>query len=207
MITHIPGSKLKVLFISLFIIIVDQLTKLIVKGFSIPFLNMNHRGMIYGDKHSIIGQFIRITYIENPGMAFGIDLGINSKLLLSVFSIAASIAIVYYLYKIRKESLAVRISLALILGGAIGNLIDRVFYGVLYGYAPLFFGKVVDFIDVDFFDIHLFGYTYDRWPVFNVADMAVSIGVILLLVFSSRTKHLVPGSQTSQLTKEQEDYK
>jgi signal peptidase II len=74
----------------------------------------------------------------------------------------------------------------MILGGAIGNLIDRVFFGVIYGYAPLFQGKVVDFVDVDFFDINLFGTIYDRWPIFNVADMAVSIGVILLIFFSRK---------------------
>lgn len=202
---------MRVLFISLFILIVDQITKLIVKGFSIPFLNIHHRGMLYGDKHDVLGQILRITYIENPGMAFGIDLGINSKLFLSLFSIAASVAIVYYLFKIRKESLTLRISLAIILGGAVGNLIDRVFYGVFYGYAPLFFGKVVDFIDVDFFDIHFLGYTYDRWPVFNVADMAVSIGVILLLIFSSTQKSLASDSTTnnesSKLTSQQEDLK
>lgn len=187
--------------------LIDQATKLIIKGFSIPWLNINHRGMIYGDKREILGEFLRITYIENPGMAFGIDLGINSKFLLSLFSIAASIAIVYYLYKIRHESLSLRISLAIILGGAAGNLIDRVLYGVFYGYAPLFFGKVVDFIDLDFFDIHLFGYTYDRWPVFNVADMAVSIGVVLLLIFSSRHKHLIPGNEAAKINeKQQEDY-
>ena len=54
-------------------------------------------------------------------------------------------------------------------------------------YAPLFQGKVVDFIDIDFFDINLFGTIYDRWPIFNVADLAVSIGVILLIFFSRIT--------------------
>lgn len=175
---------MRVLYVSLVILIVDQLTKLFVKGFSIPFLNLRFEGLNYAEKHNIIGSFLRITFVENPGMAFGIDVGLSSKLFLSLFSVAASIGIVYYLYKVRTEDIKLRLSLALILGGALGNFIDRAFYGLFYGYAPLFYGKVVDFIDVDFFDISLFGYAYDRWPIFNVADMAVTIGVIMLIVFS-----------------------
>ena len=65
----------------------------------------------------------------------------------------------------------------MILGGAVGNMIDRMFYGVLYGEAPLFYGKVVDFFDVDFPDIDLLGYQLTRWPVFNIADASVTVGV------------------------------
>ncbi|HEX2868513.1 MAG TPA: signal peptidase II [Ignavibacteriales bacterium] len=186
---------MRALFASLFIVIVDQITKLYIKGFNIPALHLHHDGMIYGDHRKLIGNFLRITFVENPGIAFGIDLGISSKLFLSLFSIAASIGIIYYLYKVRNDRFILRFALALILGGAVGNLIDRVFYGVFYGYAPLFFGKVVDFIDVDFFDVNFFGYTYDRWPIFNVADMAVSIGVLLLVAFSFKTK---PAAQTEE---------
>jgi signal peptidase II len=128
-----------------------------------------------------MGNFLRLTYIENPGMAFGIDIG--GKLFFSLFSIVASAAIVAYLYHARKESLGFRLSLAMILGGALGNLIDRVFYGVIYGDAPLFYGKVVDFLDMNFFDINIFGYQLTRWPVFNIADAAVTTGVLLLLFF------------------------
>ena len=72
---------------------------------------------------------------------------------------------------------------AFILGGAVGNLIDRLFYGIFYGYAPVFYGKVVDFFDVDFFDFSIFGRSYDRWPIFNIADAAVTIGVLILIIF------------------------
>jgi signal peptidase II len=75
----------------------------------------------------------------------------------------------------------------MILGGAIGNLIDRVFYGVLYGTASLFYGRVVDFLDLDFFNLDIFGYHLSRWPVFNLADAAVTVGVILLLFFHRTT--------------------
>jgi signal peptidase II len=113
-------------------------------------------------------------------MAFGIDIG--GKLFLTLFSAVASIGIVFYLYKIRYESLIIRMSLAMILGGAIGNLIDRVFYGVLFGEGSLFYGKVVDFFDIDFFDFSIGDFHVTRWPVFNVADACVTIGVLLLLV-------------------------
>jgi signal peptidase II len=177
---------LRILFVTFFVVIADQLSKLYIKGISIPSLHINLHGMSYAEKIDLIGSFLRITFVENPGMAFGIDLGISSKLFLSLFSIAASIGILYYLYRVRNDGLVLKLSLALILGGAVGNLIDRIFYGVIYGYAPLFYGKVVDFVDVDFFNINLFGYSYDRWPIFNVADMSVSVGVVILLLFSNK---------------------
>lgn len=179
---------MRVLYVSLVLVLVDQISKLFVKGFSIPFMNLYVQGLEYAEKHNIIGSFLRITFVENPGMAFGIDPGVSSKLFLSLFSVVASVAIVIYLYKVRDEELNLRLALALILAGAVGNLIDRVFYGVFFDYAPLFYGKVVDFIDIDFFDINLFGYAYDRWPIFNVADMAVSIGVVMLIFAGGKKK-------------------
>jgi signal peptidase II len=169
----------RILFLSTFIVLADQLSKLAVKGISIPFLGISVQGLQLGSSRPILGDFLRLTYIENPGMAFGIDIG--GKLFFSLFSILASAAILVYLYKARHESLPFRISLALILGGAVGNLIDRVFYGVLFNDGDLFYGRVVDFIDADFFNVNLFGYHLSRWPVFNVADAAVTCGVLLML--------------------------
>ncbi len=171
---------MKVLYFSLFIVLSDQLSKMWVKGANIPFLGIHFQGFQYGSSRPIFGDFLKLTYIENPGMAFGIDLG--AKLFFSLFSILASIGIIVYLYKVRHEPLVFRTSLAMILGGAIGNLIDRVFYGVFYGESPLFYGKVVDFLDADFFNINVFGYHMTRWPVFNFADASVTCGVILLLL-------------------------
>jgi signal peptidase II len=85
----------------------------------------------------------------------------------------------------------------LILGGAIGNLIDRTFYGVIYGYAPIFYGRVVDFFNVDFFDFTILGRTYDRWPIFNIADASVTVGVILLVIFHSNVKEDLPENETA----------
>ncbi len=174
---------MKALYVSLVVIIVDQISKLFVKGFHIPFLNINHEGMSLGQMIPVIDDFFRITFVENPGMAFGYDPGNSFKLLISIFSLIASIGLVYYLYVIKDRSWSLRFAIALILGGAVGNLIDRTFYGVFYNYAPVFYGKVVDFFDFNFFDFTLFGRSYDRWPVFNIADASVTIGVLILLLF------------------------
>lgn len=174
---------MRVLYLTVFVVVFDQLTKVLVKGINIPFLNLDLSGMRYGQSFNIIGEFVKFTFVENPGMAFGIDVGETSKLFLSLFSIIASIGILIYLFKLKDEKLILRLALALILGGAIGNMIDRTFYGVFYGYAPIFYGRVVDFINVDFFDFSIFGRTYERWPIFNIADSAVTVGVILLLIF------------------------
>ncbi|HEY6906624.1 MAG TPA: signal peptidase II [Ignavibacteriaceae bacterium] len=174
---------MRILFVSLFIVVIDQVTKLLVKGFSVPFLHFKYSGMYEGERIPVIGDFFRITFIENPGMAFGFDPGINFKFLISIFSLVASAGLIIYIYFIRNQRLSLRIAIAFILGGAVGNLIDRMFYGVLYGYAPVFYGRVVDFLDVDFFDFSILGRNYDRWPIFNIADAAVTIGVLILIIF------------------------
>jgi signal peptidase II len=183
---------LRIIFVTFGIILADQITKFLVKGISVPFLGINIAGLPLGTSIPIIGDAVRLTYIENAGMAFGIDVG--GKLFFSVFSILASIGIFIYLYRVRKEHFSFRLSLAMILGGALGNLIDRIFYGVFYGDAPLFYGKVVDFIDADFFNISIFGYHLNRWPVFNIADASVTCGVILLLLTHRKTKRIEEGS-------------
>lgn len=174
---------MKVLYLSFFIVLVDQLSKLIVKGFSIAALNIRFEGMDYGQSINVIGDIFKFTFVENPGMAFGIDVGGISKLFLSLFSLIASIAIVIYIYKMRHQKLLFRMALALILGGAVGNLIDRFFYGIIFDYAPLFYGRVVDFLHFDALGFTIFGKTFDSFPIFNVADSAVTIGVGILLIF------------------------
>lgn len=174
---------MRVLYLTLVTVLIDQATKLAVKGFKIPFLNFEYFGMYHGQSIPVAGDFFMLTFVENPGMAFGIDLNSTAKPWISIFSVVASIGLFFYLYSVRKQSRSMRVALALILGGAIGNLIDRCFYGVFYGYAPVLYGKVVDFFNFDFFDVTLFGQTYDRFPIFNIADAAVSVGVFLLLAF------------------------
>jgi signal peptidase II len=148
------------------IVVLDQITKYIVKS-----------SMHLYESINLLGDFLKFTYIENPGMAFGIQF--ENKFWFTVLSVVAAGIVVFYLLRMTNERYIFRFSLALILGGAIGNLIDR-----------LAFGKVVDFIDVEFIDITLPsfnfwiisfpGYDMTRWPVFNIADSAVTCGMILL---------------------------
>lgn len=140
---------MRVLVITAIIVALDQTTKLMVKA-----------SFFLGESMEVLGNLLRFTYIENPGMAFGIRIG--GKYFFTVFAAIATVVIMVYLYRIRREKLPARLSLALILGGAIGNLIDRFAYG-----------SVIDFIDV--------GINNTRWPVFNIADSAVSIGMVILV--------------------------
>lgn len=175
---------MRILFVTLLVVIIDQVTKLLVKGIKIESLGIDITGMRYGQSKPLIGDIIRLTFIENPGMAFGIDVG--PKMFLTIFTIAASFFILFYIYKHRNDGLLIRLSLALILAGAIGNLIDRTFYGVIYDYAPLFYGKVVDFVQVEFWDFTIMGRTYTTWPIWNIADAAVSAGFLIILIFHNR---------------------
>lgn len=203
---------MKVLNISLVVVLLDQISKLLVKGISIPFLNLEFKGMEYGSSINVIGDLFKFTFVENPGMAFGINVDGYSKLLLSLFSLVASIAIVVYLYKVRKQKLFFRIALALILGGAIGNLIDRFFYGIIFDYAPLFYGRVVDFLHFNALGFTIFGKTFDSFPIFNIADSSVTIGVAILLIFhksfeepSDKTDAKVEDDKNEELTENLED--
>ena len=179
---------MKVLWITFTVIAADQLSKLYIKGINIPFLNIKLTGMYHGESIPVIGNFFKITFIENPGMAFGFDPGSGYKFWVSLFSLAASIGLFIYLFSAREKPLSLRIAIAMILGGAIGNLIDRALYGIFFNYAPLFYGKVVDFLDFDFFDFSILGRNYDRWPIFNLADASVTIGVLILLFFYKQVK-------------------
>ncbi len=143
---------MRVLILSLGVILLDQVTKLTVR-FSFA----------YGIPHNIVGDFIRLTYIENPGMAFGIRFA--NQTFFVIFASLATVIVFVYIVRAQNERLLLRAALALIFGGAVGNLIDRLLYG-----------KVVDFIDV--------GIGATRWPIFNLADSAVTIGMCIIVVFA-----------------------
>lgn len=179
---------MKVLYVTLSIIIADQVSKLYIRGITIPLLNIKIDGMFPGESISVIGDFFKITFIENPGMAFGFDPGSNYKLWISLFSLVASIGLLIYLFSIRNQSMSLKIPIAMILGGAVGNLLDRMYYGILFDYAPIFYGKVVDFLDFDFFNFTLLGRSYERWPIFNIADASVTVGVLILIFFYRQHK-------------------
>lgn len=160
-------ANYRIFGLTLAVFVLDQITKAVIRSSMELYASLQ-----------VLGNFFRITYVENPGMAFGLQLGNN--VFFTVFALLAGVAITYYLLQLPQTQRLARWALALVLGGALGNLLDR-----------LLSGKVVDFLDFEFFDIHipafnvLFvqfpGYELDRWPVFNVADIAVTIGMFLLL--------------------------
>ena len=160
------GTK-AVLFLAILagVLTVDLGTKMAVQN------NFAHYQQV-----DIIGEYVRLTYIYNPGAAFGIELGPYSRQIFLVLSIVALTALVG-MYWFTPPTDRVRLSaIALICGGAIGNLIDRL-------RSP---HGVVDFIDV--------GVGTVRWPVFNVADMAVTIGAIILALSLWREEQRVEGA-------------
>ena len=173
----------KYYIIAFLLIIADQASKLAVKSFD--FFGISHEGMKYGELIPVIDDIFMLTYIENPGMAFGISFG-SGKIFLSLFSIIAGSALGYYLYKIKEAHATVKTGIMLIFAGAVGNLIDRVFYGVIFNESPLFYGRVVDFLQVDIPDVSIFGLHYTHWPVFNIADSCVTVGVVILIIFHKK---------------------
>lgn len=180
-------SSYLIYIISFSLIVLDQISKILIKGFDDFGIFIN--GFHYGEKINVIGKIVQFTYVENPGMAFSIEFGAG-KIFLSLFSILASIILALYIRKINDKPFGYQLSVLLIFAGATGNMIDRVFYGVIYQYGPLFYGKVVDFILVDIPDIHIFGRYYDYFPVFNVADSCVSIGIVLLIFYNKHIPNL-----------------
>ena len=168
---------MRVLWIAVAVVGLDQVTKWLV-------LRLMHRHQSI----PLIGEWLRFTFTENPGMAFGIQFGPPGTV--AVLSVLATGLVIYYLVQVRTLYWPYRASLALILGGAIGNIIDRVFYGVWLGYGELFTGRVVDFIHVSLWQglvppgVPLIGGSYmELFPIWNVADMAIVIGVVGVLTF------------------------
>ncbi len=150
------------------IIALDQVTKWMVKSW----MHLHQTIPVFGDA-------VRLTFVENPGMAFGVrffqDHPFLGRWFFTIVSVIASFLLVWYIYKMRHERKSYRIALGLILGGAVGNLIDRFLYG-----------RVVDFLDADIPDM----LGMQRWPVFNIADSAVVCGMILItaLIFFSKPR-------------------
>jgi signal peptidase II len=171
---------LKLFLTSFSIVIVDQLSKLFIKGFSLSFLHVNVKGLSYGQQIPVISGFFNITFIENPGIAFGIDPGSKFKLFISVLTIFVIFGLVVYLFFLKDKDFSFRLSIAIILGGAVGNLMDRMFYGIFYGYASFLNGKVVDFLDFGILNLFFHQDVFSNY-VFNFADVAVTFGVIMFV--------------------------
>ena len=197
---------IKYFLISFVIIIIDQVVKMLV-----------HNNMTMGTSGQIIifDNRFKLHYLTNPGMAFGLKLNFEyGKLILTVFRIGAMFAIGYYLYSlvVKEAPKGLIICIALILGGAIGNLIDSIFYGVLIDNAPYdapspwFHGQVVDMFYIDIWEgylpdwIPLMGGDYMAlWPVFNIADASIFVSICFILVFQKRYFKKEEATETEEL--------
>ncbi|MGD8306318.1 MAG: signal peptidase II [Ignavibacteria bacterium] len=178
---------MKLLIVSFLILLTDQVSKFYVKGIYLPFLSLNHSGLPQSRSITIIDNLFYITPVENPGIAFGIDFGPDFKIILSLFTIIATLGLLVYFIKIKQQDIITRLSVAIILGGAFGNLIDRIFYGYMYGYSSILSGNVVDFLDLRIFSHFMINKTFNVY-VFNIADVAITFGVIGLLYALSRKR-------------------
>lgn len=179
----------KFYLLTLFIILLDQVVKMIVH------VNMD---LGIAGQIKVLGDWFKLHYTLNPGMAFGMQIGSeHGKLILTSFRMVAIVGIAYYLYYLARKGVHRGLiwCIALILGGAIGNAIDSIFYGVLlenapYGVStPWFHGQVIDMFYFDIWEgrvvdwIPIFGGDYMAlWPIFNVADASIFIGVSIILL-------------------------
>ena len=187
-------------FIIVLILIVDQISKIYIKT-----------NFALGEEIEVFDWF-KILFVENEGMAWGTKIpGEYGKLALTLFRLAAIVGIGYWLWdSVKKDGSKILItSIALIFAGALGNIIDSVFYGIIFndsygqiasflpeagGYSSLFHGKVVDMLYFPLWNGYLpdwipfWGGEYFTFfePVFNIADSAISVGVAMLLIFSKR---------------------
>lgn len=190
----------RAVIIIVLILIVDQVFKIWVKT-----------TMHLGESYQVFGNWFYIHFTENEGMAFGMQLGgTTGKLILSIFRIIAVIGIGYWLYLVTQKPAyhkGLVVCIALILAGALGNIIDSAFYGLIFtessyhqtaqlfppggGYSHFLYGKVVDMLYFPLIEGH-----YPTWfpfvggedfiffrPVFNIADSSITIGVFILILF------------------------
>ncbi|NME71139.1 lipoprotein signal peptidase [Flammeovirga aprica JL-4] len=181
--------------VAILVIVIDQISKILVHNF----MEMGTLGEI-----NVIGDWFRLHYLLNPGMAFGMQFGNEyGKLLLTLFRIIASGGIVYAIYSLYKKPThpGFLICIAMILGGAIGNAIDSIFYGVLIegnaipnSPSPWFHGQVIDMLYFPMiegnFPVWLPMVGGDHFlffsPVFNIADSAIFLGVTFILIFQNK---------------------
>lgn len=157
--------------------------------------------MVPGQEIPVIGDWCKLYYLRNAGMAFGMEFEFSyGKLFLSVFRIFATIGIGYYLYTQAQKHAhkGFLVCLALILGGAIGNAVDSIFYGVLLednmipnAVTPWFHGRVIDMLYFPLFDVNLpewlggKSFTFFN-AIFNIADSSIFIGAVGILLFQKR---------------------
>jgi len=196
------SRRIKSLLIILFVLVADQVVKIWIKT-----------TMSLGDEIVVFKNWFILHFVENNGMAFGFEFaGDYGKMFLSIFRILAVMAIGWYLFKLAKQKevpFGFIVSISLIFAGAVGNIIDSLFYGLIFshsygqvatlfpeggGYAGFLHGKVVDML---YFP--LIQGRYPNWipvlggndfiffrPVFNIADSSITVGIFSILIFYRR---------------------
>lgn len=181
------------------LILLDQILKIWVK---------THMSLV--ETIPLLGNWLNLCFVENPGMAFGLSFGQNfGKLMLTLLRIVLVVFLCWYMHRMIKRDrmdVPVLITFCLIIAGALGNILDCMFYGLIFsestplvvasmfpeggGYAPFMYGKVVDMIYVKLFPIPenfpLWGGTYFFPAIFNFADSCVTVGVALVIIFNKR---------------------
>ena len=179
------GNRL--LILGILLVVIDQVTKVLVKT-----------NMGLGEHFNVLGNWFQILFIENEGMAFGMKFGgMVGKFLLSLFRIGLFAALCWWISSLAKKSdvpNGVLVGLTLITAGAFGNIIDSLFYGLIFNYAPFMFGRVVDMLYFPIIDTY-----WPTWmpfvggqhfiffsPVFNFADSCVTVGALYLIFFQYR---------------------
>lgn len=184
-------QKLIALFTPAVVVLaLDQLTKWIVR--TSPDLH----------QLTLIEGWLNFYYTRNPGMAMGID--ILSTRSISIIAIIATVGIIYYLIKnLEDTSKAYLVFMGLILGGAFGNLTDRFFMGYVDGDGGFLEGHVVDFI---YFSLKIGDWTVFPY-IFNVADMAISVSIITLLIFNKRLLNISEETEKETETEKAETEK
>lgn len=192
-------SKLqKSVLLVVLILLVDQILKFWIKT-----------NMALGDEFAVLGNWFMIHFVENNGMAFGFEFGGEyGKIFLSLFRVVAVVGIGWYILKLVKKDIPMGFiaCTSMIFAGAIGNIIDSAFYGLIFsdsygqvaslfpeggGYATFLHGRVVDM-----FYFPLFSGVYPDWvpfiggsefqffrPVFNIADSSISVGIFSIIIF------------------------
>ena len=182
----------KLLLLGVVLVVIDQVSKILVKT-----------NMGLGEHFNVIGNWFQILFIENSGMAFGMKFGGSvGKFLLSLFRIGLFGALCWWISSLARKSSVpeskipngVLVGLTLICAGAFGNIIDSLFYGIIFDYAPFMFGRVVDMLYFPIIDTY-----WPAWmpfvgghhflffsPVFNFADSCVTVGALYLIFFQYR---------------------
>jgi len=165
------------------LIVIDQIVKVWIKT-----------TISFGETIPVLGNWFFLHFVENEGMAFGISFGENiGKLILSLVRIGVAGVIICYLFALINKKQAewtVVIILSLIIAGALGNIIDSLFYGVIWGYAPFLYGHVVDMFYFKLFKIPewspICGGQYFFPAIFNLADACTTIGIFAIIIWNKK---------------------